>query len=155
MLEMVLTTVPLLFVLISVIEMSIGMWQYHTLAGTVNSVIRTAAVHGAGCAGQTCATTVDTVSRAIAGKAIGVPPGSMNVTLTSSASTVNCNPVSNCYGNNNYWPSLSGNTATSTDISISASYQFTPPIVLWFTGSRQVRFGTVTFSANATQPVIY
>jgi Flp pilus assembly protein TadG len=160
MLEFTLTGVPLLFVIVSLGWMSMGMWQYHTLAEAVNSTARAAAVHGAGCAGQACATTVAQTAQTLAGKAIGVPASAMNVTLTSSASTVTCNPLSSCYSNSAAWPSLAGNTAVTTDISITASYQFSSPIsFLSFISLsppevETKQFAAVTLAANSTQAVV-
>jgi hypothetical protein len=153
--EFAVTAIPLLFVLISVMWMCMGMWEYHTLAEAVNSTIRSASVHGAGCAGQTCATTVDSTARLLAGKTLGISPGSLNVTLTSSASTVTCNPLSTCYGNTAHWPSLSGNVAGSTDISISVTFQFVPTILIWAPGHGDDSLRSLTLGANARQSVVF
>jgi hypothetical protein len=153
MLEFSMTAVPLLFVIISLGYMALGMWQYHTLAEAVNMTARVAAVHGAGCAGQSCATTVANMEALLAAKAIGIPASSMNVTFTSSASTVTCNPLSSCSSNSAAWPSLSGNVAGTTDISIKATYQFSSAIGMWSTDHGGVTFNPVTLAANATQAV--
>jgi hypothetical protein len=155
MLEFTVTALPLIFVLVSVVWMCLGMWEYHTLAEAVNWTARSAAVHGAGCAGQTCATTVDATARLLASKAVGIPPGQLNVTLTSSASTKTCNPLSNCYGDSSAWPSLSGNAAGSTDITISATFQFTSPISMWLPARSNQSFSAVTLGANARQSVVF
>jgi Flp pilus assembly protein TadG len=155
MLEFALTTLPLLFVVISLWWVCFGMWQYHTLAESVNSVARTASVHGAGCAGQTCATTVQATAQMLAASAVGIPASQLNVTLTSAASTVTCNPLTSCYSNAANWPSLTGNTALTTEISIVATYQFTSAISLWVPGHGTEKFGAVTLGANATEPVFY
>jgi hypothetical protein len=155
MLEFALTTIPLLFAIVSLGSMCVGMWQYHTLAEAVNVTTREASVHGAGCAGQTCATTVNTVATGLAAAAIGIPASQVNVTLTSSASTITCNPLSNCYGNSAAWPSLAGNVAATTNISIQATYQFTSPIAMWATGSGAQQFGAVTLGAKSMQAVVY
>lgn len=160
MVEFVLVSIPLIFAIISLVWMSIGMWQYHTLAEAVNATARYASVHGAGCAGQTCSTTVDQIATALAGRAIGIPAGSLNVTLTSPAQSYTCNPLTNCYTNSSAWPSLAGNTApggsgAGTDISITATYQFTSPISMWVPGAGVQTFNAVTFGANSTQPVLY
>jgi hypothetical protein len=131
------------------------MWHYHTLAEAVNSAARTAAVHGAGCVGQTCATTVDAVSRSIAAVAVGLPAASLNVTLTSSASTVTCNPLSSCYGNVASWPSLAGNTAGTTDISIQATWLFSSPVSLWVPGGEVRLFNAITLGAKSRQAVVF
>lgn len=155
MLEFSLTAVPLIFMMFSLVWICMGMWQYHTIAEAVNVTTRAAAVHGAGCAGQTCATTVDSVSRSFAAVAVGLTASTLNVTLTSSSSTVTCNPLSSCYGNLAAWPSLAANTAGSTDISIQASYLFTPAINLWVPGHDVPLFGAVTLGAKSRQAVVF
>jgi len=155
MIEFTMTAVPLVFVAISAVWICLGMWEYHTLTEAVNATARSASVHGAGCVGQTCATTVDTTARLLAAKAIGIPASILNVTLTSSASTVNCNPLSNCYGNSASWPTLSGNLAGSTDIAVSATLSFKSAISLWTPGHGDQGFNAVTLGANARQAVVF
>jgi Flp pilus assembly protein TadG len=155
MVEFTLCAIPLLFVVISLFWLSMGMWEYHTLAEAVNETARYAALHGADCVGQTCATTVEQIANALAVRAAGIPPGQLNVTLTSAAQSYTCNPLTNCQSNSSAWPTLAGNTAVTdasagTDISISAKYQFSSPI-----SDGKIQFGTVTLGANSTQPVLY
>ena len=154
MLEFTLTAVPLIFVNVSLVWMCLGMWQYHTLAEAVNFTARIAAVHGAGCAGQTCATTADSTAKLLAARALGISAGQLNVTLTSSASTITCNPLSTCYGNTAAWPSLAGNTS-GTDITITATYNFSSPISLWSPGEGVQQFNAVTLGANSKQAVAF
>ena len=45
--EFTFVGIPIIFVLISVFEMSRGMWMYHTLAYSVKQGVRFAIVHGA------------------------------------------------------------------------------------------------------------
>jgi Flp pilus assembly protein TadG len=160
MVEFTVCTIPLLFVTISLFWMGMGMWEYHTLAEAVNETARYAALHGADCVGQTCATTVEQIANALAGRAAGIPPGQLNVTLTSAAQSYTCNPLTNCQSNSSAWPTLAGNTAVTdssagTDISISAKYQFSSPISMWAPKAGKMQFGTVTLGANSTQPVLY
>ncbi len=155
MLEFSLASIPMLFALISIIWACMGMWQYHTLAEAVNSTLRYAAVHGADCAGQSCALTVAQIESAFASRAIGLPLGNVNVTLTSSASTVTCNPLSSCASSATVWPSLAGNLAVTTDLSIAATYRFVSPISMWVPTKGAQQFNGITLGANATQPVIY
>jgi Flp pilus assembly protein TadG len=154
MLEFVLTAVPILFVVISLIAISTGMWQYHTMTEAVNVTARAAAVHGAGCVGQTCATTVDTIARLLGARAIGIGADKLNVTLTSSASTVSCNPLNTCYGNSSAWPSLAGNTA-ATDITVKATLPISLPVSMWSPGEGSEGFTGITIGANARQAVVY
>ncbi len=155
MIEFVFVSIFLIFILISIVSIGTGMWQYHTLAEAVNVTARVASVHGAGCVGQTCATTVDQIARTLISRATGIPAQQINATLTSSASTVTCNPLSTCVGNSAAWPSLSGNTALTTNLSIVATFQFTDPVLVWVPGHGTQKIGSFTFGALSTQPVIY
>ena len=47
--EMTLVGIPLMFVLISIFEISRGMWTYHTMATAVREATRYAMVHGQNC----------------------------------------------------------------------------------------------------------
>ncbi|HVV47662.1 MAG TPA: TadE family protein [Bryobacteraceae bacterium] len=155
MLEFTLMGVPLIFVLFSLFWMAMGMWQYHTIAEAVNATARTASVHGKGCAGRTCATTVGSVARQIASRALGISDSQMNVTLNSSdTGAISCNPLSNCYSNSTAFPSSNGNT-TSTTVTISATYQFTPAISFWTPWSGGVTFNPVVLGANSSQPIAF
>ena len=153
-LEFTLVAVPLMFVIISAFWVGVGMWQYHTLAEAVNYTARAASVHGAGCAGQTCATTVGATAQTLASAAVGVSASQINATLTSSASTVTCNPLTSCYSNSAVWPSLSGNVPLTTQITIMATYQFSGAISIWAPGTTMPHFGAVTFAAQAMEPVV-
>jgi Flp pilus assembly protein TadG len=155
MLEFTLIGVPLICTLFSLFWMAMGMWQYHTIAEAVNATARTASVHGAGCSGKTCGTTVASVARQIASSALGIPDSQMNVTLNSTATgDFSCNPVSDCYSNNSAFPSVSGNTAAAT-VTISATYQFSPAISFWTPWSGGMTFNPVVLGANSSQPIVF
>jgi len=155
MLEFTLIGVPLICTLFSLFWMALGMWQYHTIAEAVNSTTRAASVHGKGCAGKTCATTVGSVARQIASNALGIPDSQMNVTLYSTATNnISCNPISNCYSNSAAFPSVSGNDTSST-VTISATYQFTPAISFWTPWGGGVTFHPVVLGANSSQPIVF
>lgn len=159
MVEFALATIPVLFVSMSLVWMGVGVWEYHTLVQAVDETARYAAFHGADCAGQSCSTTVEQIANTLAGRAVGIPAGSMNVTLTSSAQNYTCDPLSSCQTNSSVWPSLAGNTSYSagggTNISIKATLQFTSPISMWLPVGGKMQFAGITLGANSTQPVIY
>ena len=154
MLEFVLVAIPLLFVVVSLWWMCFGMWQYQTVIEAVNYTARAASVHGAGCAGQICATTAASTAAMLAARAIGIPASQLNVTLTSSASTISCNPLTTCYSNSSAWPSLAGNTALNTQISIVAKFNFFSGLAVGLPGNR-AHLSTITLAARATEPVEY
>lgn len=157
MLEFTLAAVPFLFVIISVWWMGYGMWEYHTLAEAVNYTARAASVHGKGCVGQTCATTVASTAQALATNAIGIPASQLNVTLNSTGSgAVSCNPLSSCYSNATAWPTMTANDpAANATITISASYQFSSAISLWIPAVGSKQFNPVTLAAQATDFITF
>ena len=155
MVEFTLCAIPLIFVLLSVTELSLTMWNYHTLAEAVSYSTRYASSHGAGCAGKGCATTVGSIATLLASRAIGLSAGNLNVTLTSGASTVTCNPLNSCTSSGTAWPSLSANTA-GTDLTISASYPVSLPIPIFSPGHGSgTKFGALTLAAQSRQMVVY
>ena len=67
LLEFTLVCIPLMFVLISIVEISRYMWTYHTLAFAVKRAARFAIVHGKGCADASaaCPATVGNVAQLV------------------------------------------------------------------------------------------
>lgn len=162
--EFTLCAIPIIFVCISLFWVTTDVWEYHTLAEAVNETARYASVHGSDCAATSCATTVQQIANVLAGRAVGIPPGSMNVTLTSSAATYTCNPLSSCQSGTgtgaNTWPSLAGNTPVGgtgggTNISITASFLISEPKDMYVPGKGVVKFTGATLEAQSTQPVLY
>lgn len=154
MLEFTLTTIPLVFVILSVASMAITMWNYHTLAQAVKATVREAAVHGADCVGQSCAWTLGTAATLLENKALGIPPTRLNATFTSSGSTRTCNPLTSCTGSSSAWPTLAANTAGNTDVSITVTY--TPSEAMsMVTPSGTAGFSLVSLSAKSQQMVEY
>jgi len=152
--EFTLVAVPLIFVQISIVEICRGMWDYHSLAQAVKAASRAAATRGAGCAGAGCAMTVGQVATTIAGFAVGMPASALNVTLTSNAGNVNCNPLSTCTNSKTVWPPAGGNSVGS-DIIITASYNFTSMLMMFAPGTNGMQFSGVTFTAKTRQVILY
>ena len=153
MLEFCLVGLPIIFITFSLIWMCFGMWEYQSMEAAVSYVTRSSSAHGSDCAGLGCATTVGNVATTLQ-QMIGVPDNQVNVTLTSSASTVTCNPLNTCYTNTNSWPSLAGNTP-GTDITIKAQYTMNLLIGLWEPGRGFQQFSAVPLAAQARQVVVY
>jgi Flp pilus assembly protein TadG len=153
-LEFALTSIPLIFVIISVVQMSLGMWNYHTLNESVKITTRTASLRGTDCASLACAMTVGEIAQMLTTKAIGLLPGSLNVTLTDANVAINCDPVSSCTSSTTTWPRSGGNT-TGQVISISATYPFTTAISMFVPGRGGTQFAKLTFSAVSQQVIDY
>lgn len=152
--EFTLVAIPVIFAMISIVEICRGMWDYHSLAQAVKAATRSAATRGAGCAGKGCAMTVGQIATTISNYAVGMPAASLNVTLTSNAGDVHCNPLSSCTGSATVWPPAGGNTAGS-DIIISASYQFTSALSMFVPGKGGMTASAVTFRAKSRQLILF
>jgi Flp pilus assembly protein TadG len=152
--EFTLVAIPLIFIQISIAEICRGMWDYHTLAQAVKGSCRVASTRGADCAGLGCAMTVGQIATNISNYAIGMPASALNVTLTSNAGSVTCNPLSSCTSSSTVWPPAGGN-AVGSDIIISASYNFTSMIAMFAPGSRGMHFSAVTLTAASHQMILY
>jgi Flp pilus assembly protein TadG len=152
--EFTLVAIPLIFIQISVVEICRGMWDYHSLAEAVKAATRAAATRGSDCAGTGCAMTVGQIATTLSGFAAGMPASSLNVTLTSDAGTVTCNPLSTCTSSSTVWPPAGGNTVGS-DIIITGSYNFTSMLMMFAPGTNGMQFSGVTFSAKSRQMILY
>ena len=153
-LEFTLSSIPLLFVIISLVQMALGMWNYHTLNEAVKITTRTASLRGADCASTSCAMTVGEIAQMLTTKGIGLLSGSLNVTLTDANGAITCDPVSTCTSSTTTWPRSGGN-AIGQVISISATYPFDSAISMFVPGKGNNSFAPVTFSAISQQVVDY
>src|SRR5437867_10280635 len=123
--EMTLVGIPLVFALISVFEMSRGMWTYHTLAFAANEGVRVAVVHGADCVNNppttnnNCTRTIGDIANVILKAGVGLEPEKTKVWFrapadasppTDCASPASCScilkdgTVSDCVHLTSVWP---------------------------------------------------
>jgi Flp pilus assembly protein TadG len=154
LIEFTLVAIPLIFVLFSIVEICRGMWDYHSLAQAVKAASRSASTRGQGCAGSGCAMTVGQIASTISAYALGMPPSALNVTLTSGAGAVTCNPLSACTGSSAVWPPAGGN-AVGSDIVISGSYNFTSMLMMFVPGTNGMKFSGVTLTAESRQMLLF
>jgi Flp pilus assembly protein TadG len=154
LLEFTLCSIPLIFVIVSVVQMSLGMWNYHTLNEAIKVTTRTASVRGADCASLSCALTVGEITQMLTTKGVGLLPGSLIVTLTDANGAITCNPVSTCTSSTTTWPRSGGNS-TGQVISISAKYPFSTAISMFVPGRGGAAFRPLTFSAISQQVIDY
>jgi hypothetical protein len=159
MVEFCLAGIASVTMLISTVSLCFAMWNYHTLAFAIHEATRYAAVRGKGCTypGNTCSVTVDNIAHKIATNAIGVPPGSVNVTLTTdSGAATSCNPLNSCYGNATVWPPGSNSdNRIGKNITISAKYHVQTPLVFFWPGAGSQGFRAIWFPASSTQKVLF
>ena len=151
LLEFALAGIPLILMIISVLELCLAMWSYHTLAFAVREAARYASTKGAGCSytGNSCGVTVANIAQQIANSAVGLSTSQLNATLTSTAGSVTCNPLSSCSSNNTAWPPSSANAAGSI-ISITGYYPVNTSLVFLFIPyTRSLTIGNLTLPASS------
>jgi Flp pilus assembly protein TadG len=156
--EFVLVAIPLIFLLISGFEISRGMWIYHTLEHAVAAGARYVIVHGADCsaAPNSCQVTVQDVATTIEQAAVGLDPSVLNVTLQAGGgAAIPCVPLNACLSNATVWPSGAG-AATTSDIVITAHFDFRSAISLVWPGSQGVSpFGPFNIGASVQEQIQY
>lgn len=152
--EFTLVGIPLMFVLVSVFEMSRGMWTYHTLAYTLKEANRWAIVHGSDCylSSNTCKKTLNDLATVIKNAGIGLDPAKLNVTLTANGTVTHCTPLTTCVGSTTSWP---GTVAQpGTDIVIAGTYPFRSAIAMFWPGAGSpMGFGVFDLPARSRDRV--
>jgi Flp pilus assembly protein TadG len=152
MIEFTLVGIPMIFVLISVFEMSRGMWNYHTLAYAVKEGTRYAIVHGSDCSSDpqnSCGVTVGQVAQRIQYAGIGLDPSQLQLTFTSSGNTITCT-LNACLGNPTVWPEAPLNTPGSA-LAIGASLPFQSALAMFWPGAGSgTSFPTFNLTAGSS-----
>jgi hypothetical protein len=148
LIEFTLVGIPLMFLLISVFEISRAMWLYHTLAYSVKEGVRFAVVHGEGCDPArgigNCQVTVADIANRIRIAGPGLLPNELTVIISNQDagtapggavySSVTCQPLSSCFSNTDAWPTSPGNLR-GNDIVFSASYPLRTALAMFWPGA--------------------
>lgn len=151
--EFTLVGIPLIFALISIFEISRGMWIYHTLEYTVTEGARYAALRGINCstAPNTCSTTVAGIAGVMQYTGVGLLPDHLSITFTSNSGGATTCLLQACLQapyTTQVWPPANANRP-GMDVTISATYPFSSAIAMFWPGAGA---GTVfpTFNLPAT-----
>jgi Flp pilus assembly protein TadG len=133
LIEFTLMGIPMVFVTISVVYVSIGMWQFHSLAYASEMTARYVSVHGATCAanGNTCTITVGNVATFFSTQAMALDASKVIVQMKDGSGTTTCNPVNSCNSTATQFPSASYNSVGS-DITITATYGVKSPLAMFW-----------------------
>lgn len=160
--EMTLVGIPIIFILISVFEISRGMWNYHTLTYATKLGVRYATVHGADCSGEpfnnTCSVTIQNiVKNVIQPAAVGLDLDNTKLTFCtgfcSSGGGTTCSlSGSDCPGTT--WPPANFNSAGQV-IEIIGVTPFNSALAMFWPGSTPVSFSAVKFSAGSSDVIQY
>lgn len=141
LIEFTLVGIPLIFVLISIFQISLGMWLYHTLAFAVGEGTRYTIVHGINCSqnGNTYCVTVSNIGAVINDAARGLDPNQMTVTLTPSQGSPTTDTLANLMTGSTYsttsWPP-SGSNAVGQTVTISVLYPFNSVVSMFWPGTK-------------------
>jgi len=165
LIEFTLVGIPLIFILISIFEISRGMWIYDTLAYATKDAARYASVRGQqwahACSGVAdCPPTIATLAGRLKNAGVGLLPDKLTVTFTSNTRTVSCT-LDQCLGNTSCFPSdscgtnLDGGTQ-GLPVTITARYPFQSAIAMFWPGAGgSVIFGTISLPATAREKIMF
>jgi len=161
--EFTFVGIPMIFVLISIFEVSRGMWIYHTLAYSVNVGVRYASVHGVNCVNgpnnpNSCAVNIGpatapgvgalpTIAYVIRQAAVGLDPAKTQLTFNASGTTTSCF-ISACTAGAGAWPP-DPNNAVGKPIRIDITTPFNSAIAMLWPGAKVVRFASGTLGASS------
>lgn len=147
LMEFVLTSVPALFLMLSVFEVAVMMWEYHTLASAAQMTARYAI--GQSAANGTIGRTVTYLEQ----RASGLDPAQLNAKFKiGSNDPTSCTPVSNCASSSTAFP---GSTV-GADITVTLTYPVNNPLVMFWPGMNATSItGTLTLGATSLQRVLY
>jgi Flp pilus assembly protein TadG len=152
--EFTLVGIPLIFTLISIFEMSRGMWVYHTMAYAIKEGTRYAVVHGAGCgAPNNCQATIGQISTVIQSAGIGLGEGDVTLTFISNSGTTSCGTLTSCLANTTVWPPFPDNIA-GLPVEIDANIPFKSALAMFWPGAGKgngVSFGAIYFPATSQE----
>lgn len=153
--EMTFVGIPVIFTLISIFEISRGMWMFSTASYAAREGTRFAIVHGQNCKfpPNTCGTTIGAIAIRIRDAAVGLPLDTTNVTFTSQgAAPITCT-LNNCVTNATVWPPTGGDAANQP-VTITVTYPFSSALAMFWPGSAPVKFApTFTFGATSTEKI--
>lgn len=172
LIEFTLVGIPVIFVLISVFEISRGMWIYHTMAYAVKNGVRYASVHGINCVPGSIETpvtdnpnnctvnmgppeTAGTVLYVIRQAAGGLGTASTTVTFTDAGgTTTNCTLANGSCSTGGIWPPNDATGANNLNsvgkpIRIDIRTPFISALAMLWPTSGQVKFASGTLGASS------
>jgi len=162
LLEFTLVAIPLIFVLISTVEVSRAMWTYATLAHAVRQATRFTIVKGQNCVNSpnACSVTIARIAQEMQRAGIGLDPANFsNVTFTAYAGrTITHTTLQDCLSDTTSWPASPGSSdpgaATGADLQISVVYPFRSAFALFWPGAgRALGAGVYYFPASSRESI--
>ena len=155
LIEFTLVGIPLIFVAISLVTVSVDMWQFHDLPYSVDMTARYVTSHGQGCSqnGNTCMVTIGNIASYFASQSIALDPSLVNVTLTDGSGSTNCDPLNSCLSNASTFPNTNYNSP-GQDITIHATYTLRNPIAMFWPPDRDSGHD-FTVGATSRQGIVF
>jgi len=154
--EFTMAAIPVVFMTISIFEMSLESWQFHSMAYAIEVAARFACGHGRTCTknGNTCTIQVKDVANIIATQGPALDSSRLNISLITHSTTTTCNPLNTCFTNTTQFPSLTDN-GLGLDITITAQYPMRNPLpMMWFRNS-SLSGNDFTLGATTRQYIVY
>jgi hypothetical protein len=160
---MTLVGIPIIFVLISIFEISRGMWMYETAAFAVREGVRFASVHGANCkpnpptVTNNCLKTAAEVSAVIRNVAVGLDPSATQLTFATPSVpsvtpfTCNLNGTGDARCAND-WPEDGANSSADV-IEIRLSTPFNSALAMFWPGTKPVSFSVVSLGGSSSDQI--
>lgn len=158
MLEFALVGVLMIFVWISIVQMAIGMWCYHSLQYAIKAAGAYTTVHGSDC--TSCRLQIKDAAQTIQSYAPGITPKQLTLWFNTVASdhmtttTVAQCTLDQCLTSSLAWPP-NGSDSPGQEISIKGEYLFKSALSMFAPGGGTVTFGAVYLPAYTHQIIAF
>lgn len=163
LIEFTLVGIPIIFILISVFEVSRGMWLYQTAAHAAKETARFVVVHGINCETEACGRTIGQISTQLRDNFAIVDPAEVTVTFRAgcapssqfrSCSDVRTGTLAATMADNTVWPGQFGNDFIDDFVEVEIRFPFRSAIAMFWPGTgRGTVFGTVNMFAASREMV--
>ena len=157
MVEFLMAGIPVIFITMSIMEISLESWKFETMIYAIQVAARYACSHGRTCTKgtNTCTITVGNVATLINQQSPSLDPSLLDVTLaTHSGTAATCNPLNSCLTSSTQFPSSIDN-GVGFDVTITATYPMNNPFPMMWFGNASVAGRTYTLGAVTQQTIVY
>ena len=163
--EMTLVGIPLIFTLISIFEISRGMWMYHTMVYAVKEGVRFASVHGLDCVNNpptvlnNCSQSQAAIAEVIQQAGVGLSTTATTLTFCAPAAnpgnlcaTGSTTCALNACSAAGYWPPINFNGIGQT-IEIDIKTPFRSALAMFWPGAHRVSFAETQLIASSSAQI--
>jgi Flp pilus assembly protein TadG len=157
--EFTLAGIAGVMLLMSTVQISLVLWNYHTLAYAVHETNRYIASHGRSCTtgGNACAITVGQIATKFSDYAMGIPGSDVSLLLTAqSGAAFDCTPLSNYKTDTTQWPPVPhSDNYPGRSTTVTAKVTLHPAILMIWFGATSTGAGTITLPATSNIPIVF